>query len=32
LRRPPGEHTRANKERAVSVAAYRALVDLFPSE
>jgi hypothetical protein len=32
LRRPPGERTRANKERAVSVAAYRALVDLFPSE
>jgi hypothetical protein len=32
LRRPPGERTGANKERAVSVAAYRALVDLFPSE
>jgi hypothetical protein len=32
LRRPPSERTRANKERAVSVAAYRALVDLFPSE
>jgi hypothetical protein len=31
-RRPPGERTRANKERAVSVAAYRALIDLFPSE
>ncbi len=32
LRRPPAERTRANKERAVSVGAYRALVDLFPSE
>ena len=32
LRRPPGERTSANKERALSVAAYRALVDLFPSE
>jgi hypothetical protein len=32
LRRPQGERTLANKERAVSVAAYRALVDLFPSE
>jgi Domain of unknown function (DUF6851)/VCPO second helical-bundle domain len=32
LRRPPGERTHANKERALSVAAYRALVDLFPSE
>ena len=32
LRRPLDERTRSNKERAVSVAAYRALVDLFPSE
>jgi hypothetical protein len=32
LRRPPGERTPANKACAVSVAAYRALVDLFPSE
>lgn len=32
LRRPPDERTETNKERAVSFAAYRALVDLFPSE
>jgi hypothetical protein len=32
LRRPPGEWTRGNKEIATSFAAYRALVDLFPSE
>ena len=32
LRRPPGERTDANKNAAVSFAAYRALVDLFPSE
>lgn len=32
LRRPHSEHTLANKERAVSFAAYRALVDLFPSQ
>jgi hypothetical protein len=32
LRRPPGERTPANKEPAVSVAAYRALTDLFPTE
>src|SRR5918994_2733202 len=32
LRRPPGERTLANKEHAVSMAAYRALTDLFPSE
>jgi hypothetical protein len=32
LRRPAAEHTPANKERAVSYAAYRALVDLFPSQ
>lgn len=28
LRRPASEHTEANKERAISYAAYRALVDL----
>ena len=32
LRRPPGDRTTANKERAISFAAYRTLVDLFPSE
>lgn len=32
LRRPANERTAANKERAVSYAAYRALTDLFPSE
>jgi hypothetical protein len=32
LRRPSSERTDANKERAVSFAAYRVLVDLFPSE
>ncbi|HET8646139.1 MAG TPA: haloperoxidase, partial [Vicinamibacteria bacterium] len=32
LRRPASEHTLANKERAVSYAAYRALVDLFPTQ
>jgi hypothetical protein len=32
LRRPPDERTQANKEKAVSFAAYRALVDLFPSQ
>jgi hypothetical protein len=32
LRRPPSERTDANKQRAVSFAAYRALVDLFPTE
>jgi hypothetical protein len=31
LRRPPAERTLANKERAISYAAYRALVDLFPA-
>jgi hypothetical protein len=30
LRRPAGEHTLANKEEAVSYAACRALVDIFP--
>jgi hypothetical protein len=32
LRRPVSERSDANKERAVSFAAYRALVDLFPSQ
>lgn len=32
LRRPKPEHTTANKEKAVSFAAYRALVDLLPSQ
>src|SRR5205814_9043070 len=32
LRRPPRERTLANKQEAVSYAAYRALVDLFPSQ
>src|ERR687898_480907 len=31
LRRPTVERTQANKERAVSFAAYLALVDLFPA-
>jgi hypothetical protein len=31
LRRPVEEHTAANKEEAISYAAYRALVDLFPT-
>ena len=31
LRQPPAERTQANKERAVSFAAYTALVDLFPA-
>lgn len=30
LRRPISEHTTANKEKAISFAAYRALIDLFP--
>jgi hypothetical protein len=30
LRRPPGEQILANKKKAVSFAAYRALADLFP--
>ncbi len=30
LRRPQQEHTQANKREAISFAAYRALVDLFP--
>jgi hypothetical protein len=32
LRRPKVERTLANKEKALSFAAYRALVDLFPSQ
>ncbi len=32
LRRPASERTDANKTRALSFAAYRALTDLFPSE
>jgi predicted small lipoprotein YifL len=32
LRRPPNERTEENKRRAISYAAYRALVDLFPSQ
>ncbi|MDP9375321.1 MAG: phosphoesterase [Chloroflexota bacterium] len=32
LRRPAAERTSDNKRKAVSYAAYRALVDLFPSE
>ncbi len=32
LRRPPDERTEANKERAISYAAYRALTDLFPRD
>ena len=32
LRQPAHERTFANKQKAVSYAAYRALVDLFPSQ
>jgi hypothetical protein len=32
LRRPAAERTEANKQKAVSYAAYRALSDLFPNE
>jgi len=32
LRRPAAERTLANKQKAVSFAAYRALVDVFPSD
>ncbi|MDP2384609.1 MAG: vanadium-dependent haloperoxidase [Nitrospirota bacterium] len=32
LRQPVAERTEANKKKAVSFAAYRALVDLFPTE
>jgi hypothetical protein len=31
LKRPPREHTLANKNKAISFAAYKALVDLFPA-
>ena len=31
FRRPPAERTDANKAQAISFAAYRALVDLFPA-
>src|SRR5947209_3169474 len=30
LRRPPAERTEANKAKAISFAAYHALVDVFP--
>ena len=32
LRVPRSRHTRANKSHAVSIAAYRALIDLFPTQ
>jgi hypothetical protein len=32
LRQPSGERTQANKEKAISFAAYAALVDLFPAQ
>lgn len=32
LRRPPGERTPANKQKAYSYAEYRALLDLFPAQ
>jgi hypothetical protein len=32
LRQPSGERTQANKEKAISFAAYAALVDLFPGQ
>ena len=32
LKRPPAERTRPNKERAISYAAYRAAVGLFPGD
>jgi hypothetical protein len=32
LRRPPQEHTLANKRTAISFAAYRAAIDLFPGD
>jgi hypothetical protein len=32
LRRPPGERTLANINRAISFAAYRAAIDLFPGD
>ncbi len=32
LRRPASERTEANKQKAISYAAYRAMVDLFPTQ
>src|SRR5215470_15932615 len=32
LRRPVSEQTLANKQKAISYAAYRAMVDLFPTQ
>lgn len=32
LRRPLAEHTRVNKEQAISFAVYRVLVDLYPAQ
>src|SRR5207249_5386613 len=32
LRRPAAEHTLANKTEAISYAAYRVLVDLYPAQ
>ena len=32
LRRPSSEHADENKEKAISFAAYRALIDLFPTQ
>lgn len=32
LRRPPSERTLANKEKAISYAAYRALIDVLPAD
>ncbi|MDB6058069.1 MAG: motif putative anchor domain protein [Verrucomicrobiales bacterium] len=32
LKRPSNERTEANKEKAISYAAYRAIVDLFPTQ
>src|SRR5215203_3191293 len=32
LRQPSGERTQANKEKAISFAAYAALLDLFPTQ
>ena len=32
LRRPPNERTEANKQRAISYAAYRALTDVLPAD
>lgn len=32
LRRPPSERTRANQEKAIAYATYRALVDVYPED